>query len=417
MKGLLLTDSLLKSSPDDAIESLKVNHGLSQLDVACYPGFTTRQLIGGDGVVHHIMTKNVYDHIFLVSGVNDFSNNADDCHVLKFKSIAKELNDLIHTFCNQYRHTKITMAPIPMRNVCKEPNLVHRFPNCGSKSWIETTNRAISLFQEYFSICPCHSNQATFLISPAYEIWNPLLSSDGLHLTDDGKRKMIQYFMRTKSHFSVSEEDFPPLPKPSSHFSFKPHVIVPKFVQKNTINKNILIHQCCLKQDTSFKGPLIKISEPSVKVSLPSFKNIKVRKNKPKKTKNPNSWLYYSANTDCCFSQPNHLPKARPKVPRTKKVGNKDQQREEQYRKKQKRDILGKVHWFERKDWNFPVVMSVRGRELVKTNSRRESSVSLKRQKVSKGGDNKMDDNNAQERRILLAKLSKKIFDMKSSRQ
>ena len=131
------------------------------------------------------------NHNFLVSGANDFNHNNDDCYIRKCKSIAKECQDHLYSFCSQFPQSKVTMAPIPMRNICKESKMIHRFPEYGSPTWIQTTNQAISLLQDYFSISPCHSNQATFLISPPFQIWEPLLSPDGLHLNAKGKRKMI----------------------------------------------------------------------------------------------------------------------------------------------------------------------------------------------------------------------------------
>ena len=94
-------------------------------------------------------------------------------------------------------------------------------------------------------------------------------------------------------------------------------------------NNNLFIHQCCLQQDITFRGPR-KLSRPLVEVSPPITKNIKVRKTRPKKPKDPNRWLFTFDNSDYTYTQSNHLPRAKPK-PKvlTKKVGNKDQQREE----------------------------------------------------------------------------------------
>ena len=102
MQGVLLTDSLMNGCPDDAIERLKVNQGLKELDVQSFPGYTTEKLIGGNGEIHSLMLKKAYDRVFLVCGANDFNHNNDDCHVMKCKSIAKECEDLLHTICNQF---------------------------------------------------------------------------------------------------------------------------------------------------------------------------------------------------------------------------------------------------------------------------------------------------------------------------
>ena len=166
MKGLVISDSLMRGCPDDAIHQLKSNWGFSELDLQCFPGYTTSKIIGGDGEIHSLMVKNTYDHVFLVTGANDFNNNADDCPVLKFKTIAKEVNDLLHSVSTLYPNTKFTMAPIPKRNICKESHTIHCFPHYGSECWIQTTNSAMSLLYEHFKVGACHSLKVTFLISP-----------------------------------------------------------------------------------------------------------------------------------------------------------------------------------------------------------------------------------------------------------
>ena len=55
MLGVLLTDSLMCGCPDDAIERLRVNQGLKELDVQCFPGYTTGKLIGGNGEIHSLI--------------------------------------------------------------------------------------------------------------------------------------------------------------------------------------------------------------------------------------------------------------------------------------------------------------------------------------------------------------------------
>ena len=211
MRGLIISDSLMRGCPKQAICDLKNNQGLSELDLLCFPGYTIGQIIGGDGEIHSLMQKNMYDQVFLICGSNDLNNNTDDCPVLKFKSIAKELNDLLHSVSSLYPNTKFHMGPIPKRNVCKVSNMIHAFPNYGSKKWVEITNSAICLLYENFNVCACHSTQVTFVISPSHDFWNPLLSPDGLHLSQAGKCKMIQFFKKTESHFSALAEDFPPL--------------------------------------------------------------------------------------------------------------------------------------------------------------------------------------------------------------
>ena len=413
MKGLIISDSLMRGCPKQAICDLKNNQGLSELDLLCFPGYTIGQIIGGDGEIHSLMQKNTYDQVFLICGSNDLNNNTDDCPVLKFKSIAKELNDLLHSVSSLYPNTKFHMGPIPKRNVCKVSNMIHAFPNYGSKKWVEITNSAICLLYENFNVCACHSTQVTFVISPSHDFWNPLLSPDGLHLSQAGKCKMIQFFLKAESHFSASAEDFPPLPQSSSKFSFKPQVEVPKMAQKKKPNNNLFIHQCCMNQDLSFRGPTQKSTSKSVKVSVASSKYIKVRSNKPKRPKNPNPWLFDFANADDCYSEPNHLPQAKPKQKKlTKKIGNYEQQRREKSLKEQKRT---KKPWYE---YDHPEVQTRKSRESMKQNSRRDPSVSLRRNKVNIECPETSNEQEVKERHcLLLSRLSSKISDLKNSRR
>ena len=105
--------------------------------------------------------------------------------------------------------TKLILAPIPMPQLSKNPNMIHNYPESGSPTWIDTTNDAISLYQSYFSVCACQKDQVRYVISPSLADWLPYLSSDGLHLTDgkngetdgkngetDGKLKMVQYLLK-----------------------------------------------------------------------------------------------------------------------------------------------------------------------------------------------------------------------------
>ena len=99
---------------------------------------------------------------------------------------------------------------------------------------------------------------------------------------------------------------------------------------------------------------------------------------------------------------------------RVKKVGNKDQQTEEKRQKEQKQKLLGKVPWYERPEWNPSEVESHRGRGLMKKNSRRDPSVSLKRKEVNKGDKKNVNEKDIKERHCVLSlKLSKKISDLR----
>ena len=350
--GLLLADSLMRGCSIAARRLLMKNYGLSELHVRCFPGKTTDQLLGGNGEVHTLMQEKSYDYVFLVAGANDFNRNEDDCHVMKCKMIARVRSDLVHGFCTQYPITKLILAPIPMRRLSKNPSMIHDHPECGSQTWIDTTNDAISLYQSCFTVCPCHSNQVRSVISPPLHKWLPYLTSDGLHLTDgtkgqtDGKLKMVQYLLKPKSKFSLSQDDFPPLPEASGKFSFEPQVAVPKMTRKEKPNPNYFILQCCIAQDVSFRGPIKQAAKQVSKsrVCLPKYAPVlRKKQKKPKKAD-----LWFPPVSDYCFSQPNHLPRAKPRVERMKKVSNKDQHREEQPKKQAKH----KIAWYERPEFS-----------------------------------------------------------------
>ena len=259
MTGLLISDSLMKFCPEEAQAKLMNSYDLRELDVKVYPGKTTRELIGVEGEVHSLLRAKQYDRVFLVSGANCFNRNSDDCPFRKCRTVADQIKDLIHSFCQQYPNVELVFAPIPHRQVCQVPSVVERFPESGSQAWIDTTNEAISHFQSYFSVCSCHAHRARFIVSPDLSTWVKLLSKDGLHLTDFGKSQMIEFFISSKSRFSFNDQEFPPLPKHSGTFSFEPKVSVPRRmpIKKPVENHNLFIHQCCLAQDISFRGPQI----------------------------------------------------------------------------------------------------------------------------------------------------------------
>ena len=116
--GLLLSDSLMRGCSFAARRLLMKNYRLSELNVQCFPGKTTDQLLGGNGEVHTLMQEKSYDYVFLVAGANDFNRNEDDCHMMKCKMIARVRSDLVHGFCTQHPITKLILAPIPM---CQKP--------------------------------------------------------------------------------------------------------------------------------------------------------------------------------------------------------------------------------------------------------------------------------------------------------
>ena len=97
---------------------------------------------------------------------------------------------------------------------------------------------------------------------------------------------MVQYLLKPKSKFSLSQDDFPPLPEASGKFSFEPQVAVPKMTRKEKPNPNHFILQCCLAQDVSFRGPIKQAAKQVSKspVCLPKYAPVlRKKQKKPKK--------------------------------------------------------------------------------------------------------------------------------------
>lgn len=217
-RGLLLSDSLMKDLPDKAYSQLVQGFDLDDLKVIPYPGYTTAQLIGEDGVVHKLLKSLApVTHLFLCAGANDFNRATEVTSERKCNQVAEQIQNFIHFFCSMYPHIKLFFLPIPMRQVAQIESVKNKFPDTsGSKDWIKITNYAISLFQHSFRFCECHSNCCSQVKSPPIDVWKPLLCKDGLHLTEKGKIHMIK-LLRTciprKSFFVYqSFPSFPPLP-------------------------------------------------------------------------------------------------------------------------------------------------------------------------------------------------------------
>ena len=265
MPSLLCSDSLMRDCPDNIRAKLINAHNVDDLTVEWFPGKTTLQILGPHGHIHALMEEKRYDMVFLVSGANDFNRNQSQSHYHKGKEVADAIQNLIHSFCQRYPYCKLVFAPIPTRQVCKVQSVIDRFPESGSSEWIETTNAAISFFQEYFSVCSCHANQARSVVasSPIQE-WSPFLSADGLHLTSDGKSRMVDFLKPINSSFSLLNSQFPPLPKSTGCFTFEPQVSVPKMKPRVRPQKNhsLFVHSCVLAQDISFKPPKPKSPAP-----------------------------------------------------------------------------------------------------------------------------------------------------------
>ena len=273
MPSLLCSDSLMRGCPDDVRAKLISSHDLDDLAVHWFPGKTTQEIIGPHGHIHALMQEHRFDHVFLVSGANDFNRNTSQSHYRKAKEVADAIQGLIHSFCQRYPYCNLVFAPIPTRQVCQVQSVIDRFPESGSSEWIETTNAAIDFFQEYFSVCSCHANQARSVVasSPIQE-WLPFLSADGLHLTSAGKSRMVDFLKPIDSSFSLLNSQFPPLPRSTGCFTFEPQVSVPKMKPRvrPQKNHNLFVHSCVSAQDISFKPTKPKSPAPLVPPKSPS---------------------------------------------------------------------------------------------------------------------------------------------------
>ena len=227
MKGLLISDSLLKNLPNSAHAKLRLDYQLDLLDVVPYPGYTTERLIGESGVVHDHLETGEVDHIFLCSGANDFNRCAAVTSERRGRSVIADIQGYLHSFCTRYPHVKVTFFPIPYRSVCHPSRRNPKFPNNYDDTWINDTNRAIHFFQENFEICHCHQSNVTFVSSPNRAHWLSFLEWDGLHLTENGKKKMIDLVCDVKesSGFFHHDSFFPGLPQTQGPgFTFEPQV-------------------------------------------------------------------------------------------------------------------------------------------------------------------------------------------------
>ena len=63
----------MRNLPDCARAELQSRFKLQSLDVIPYPGFTTEQLIGANGVIHDLLKRSNITQVFLCSGANDFN--------------------------------------------------------------------------------------------------------------------------------------------------------------------------------------------------------------------------------------------------------------------------------------------------------------------------------------------------------
>ena len=65
MPSLLLSDSLMKNCPEDIRTKLISQHNLDQLFVEWFPGKTTQEIIGPNGLIHPLMEKHQFENISL----------------------------------------------------------------------------------------------------------------------------------------------------------------------------------------------------------------------------------------------------------------------------------------------------------------------------------------------------------------
>jgi hypothetical protein len=286
------------------------------LTVEWFPGKTTQEIIGPNGPIHGLMQAHRFDHVFLVCGANDFNRNTSHSYFQKAKEVADTIKDLIHFFCQLYPYCNLVFAPIPTRQVCQVQSVIDRFPESGSSEWIATTNDAIGLFQNCFSVCSCHSNHArSVVVSSPIQAWSPFLSADGLHLTTAGKSRMVDFLKPINFSFSLLNSQFPPLPRSTGSFTFEPKVSVPKIKPRVRPKKNhsLFVHSCVAAQDISFKPPKPK-SPASLAPPQSPPKSPPIKRPKKKCTKPVNQWSlpHPVADPDFFFPEPNHLPKPRP---------------------------------------------------------------------------------------------------------
>ena len=344
MASLLCSDSLLRDCPDNVRSSLMNSHGIDRLFVEWFPGKTTNEIIGPKGLIHPLMQKYQFQNVFLVSGANDFNRNTSHSHFEKAKEVADSIRNLIHSFCQVYPYCNLVFSPIPTRQVSQVQSVINRFPESGSNDWISRTNDAISLFQDIFSICPCHANQARpVFVSCPIQAWLPFLSADGLHLTSAGKMKMIDSLKPIDSSFHLLNSEFPPLPRSTGCFTFTPQVSVPKVKPRVRPQKNhsIFVHNCVTAQDVTFRPPKPK-NAPSAPIQSPP-KSPPRKRTKKKCSKADNLWSlpHPVADPDFFFSEPNHLPKPRPGLHHFKRPKDpkreKPQQAQEKLEKQKKK--------------------------------------------------------------------------------
>ena len=364
--ALLLADSLLKNTEAECRAFFKKEYDLDNFDFKSFPGKTTKELIGPYGEFHKL--NNDYDLLFLVSGANDFNRNHDSDHFRKCRAVCDEIHALLHAFSLRYPGTNTVFAPIPMRQICELPSMKERFPESGSPAWINTTNKAMSLFQSRFKVCACHSNMVRVIFSPQLQVWEPFLKQDGLHLTDEGKSFLISHLSPAPSSYFMSDDEFPPLP-PGSGFSFEPKVQLPRRVPRMgrvPISPIVTLAKASADPKLASSIPVLPISlvgtltkapaDPKLvsstqifpRISKPAQSRVKPPPSRQRVAKRSerhmDPWLMPLSPVDpkFSFSQPNHLPKVRVKKIRPKTPKPKDESQKVTQPKKKK-----KVPWYE----------------------------------------------------------------------
>ena len=299
--GLLLSDSLFRKPPYE-VQNLKRAFSLDRIHVAPYSGYTTAQLIGKNGVVHELMKAKTISHLFLCCGANDFNQSQATTGIRKGQHVINIVNGLLHSFLQQYPSVGVTLFPIPFRQVCDESRRNVRFPNNSNPDWIETTNAGIEVFQERFQVCECHRSRCNWVASPGLATWIPLLELDGLHLTQNGKIKVINQVCKlANASFTVplaADTHFPPLKKPPGPFEpFKHQVELPeiKRIPRRVIKVSLKTSKPNSEAASLPHSPTPFLSPPSPSLSPPlspppshsTPPSQKRREGKPK-----SQWLY-----------------------------------------------------------------------------------------------------------------------------
>ena len=133
------------------------------------------------------------------------------------------------------RHPRLRIFTLPQPRRFVSKRFSDRFPENSDPDFIHDQNEIISLFQEKM-LASEDLPDFTFMPSPPLIIWKKIMADDGLHLTDAGKVKLIDYFIREcdRPKMPLEKEAFPPLPNRDVPLGF------PFCVQSDVVRKNVM---------------------------------------------------------------------------------------------------------------------------------------------------------------------------------